>query len=888
MALPVYLPTPPPGLGYGGAWYGYSPYGNGTLPREPIPVDNGYGGAAYGHNSYGSIDNTPPRVSGAISLDGFRVEVFFSEEMKANAALTNPSNYTLTPVIGAPSDVLSVVPGTPGDRGGYTSVIITHEGTTLGGRYVVTVINVKDLAGNSINALPSPANQATFLTYGDIGSYTITAPTGNSLLVQYLTSLGGPQKMLSEAQFSPGVEDASNYDITTTYPINIGIDSLQQVPGDKSQVTAAVTSMTSAPYTVEISPATAYNYKGNQLPSAASSFLGVSVGTGTSTASSATKLLLSKNAGVFYGWAFEDTSGKVLPSSSYRLDFSFDASVASYTPPLINALLGFVSFSDGAVQIDVLISRLAGTDILEVSSGIFYAQIPVDWSTGPKVITLLRNQKADHFSLLVDGVPLLSALTAGFTGVPTINPGTRFLLSTTYAVTDFRISVVKVTSSQTIFTTAWNFLHSIAGAFTGSSLLANDRILTKRGPLVKDWGDPTPATKEDVTVRVNGTPVTVASVNPYTGTIFPAIPIPRALVGVNLIEVDYTWFPSPALPMVGLNTTGLVLNKWNLPRGHTYPPVSPLPAGSLGAMDVQRFPMGIVLPPLVRPQPIQIGHRYMGFERAYSALLNSPTTLLLNQNPHRVSVPGLESSCPTVEARFDGTTTPQLAATPWLLDGADSGAVVGDGTYRVVDASAGTYATGTAAVYFREEDLACEGTVRLGARLRVDSYTADGVFTGVGFGFHDNFRLYMAGLLAVNGLRHVGLLRDASAPDQITSWEPGPSAQVTITAYNTMTMPANVLPSFVTVGSKFQILNGPQAGIYTVAGCGLDIYLGVASITLDPEALFPANPALEGNNTATVLFDMAWDVAPTTFQLIATTDLMDRTLRLFIGGSLAS
>ena len=80
--MPVYLPGLTfGGLGYGGASYGYSPYGAGVFPRLPVPVTGGYGGAPYGLASYGSVDITPPRVTGATSLDGYRVEVFFNEDM---------------------------------------------------------------------------------------------------------------------------------------------------------------------------------------------------------------------------------------------------------------------------------------------------------------------------------------------------------------------------------------------------------------------------------------------------------------------------------------------------------------------------------------------------------------------------------------------------------------------------------------------------------------------------------------------------------------------------------------------------------------------------------------------------------------------------------------
>jgi len=829
-------------------------------------------------------------VSAAISLDGFRIEIFFSEEMRDNSAFTDPANYVLADLIGATASSVSVVPGTPGIIGGYTSAIVTHSGTTLGGTYTVTVSNVEDMAGNPLN-LPSPANQAQFIAFGDTPTYTVTAVDGDTLEFAFFDSQSNPQEMLTEAEFTPGIEDSTSYGISTTYPVPLAIGTITHpAGGDLSKSNMDVSGMTSATYDVAVSPAAAIEYDGSILPSASTAFNGVEQGTGVSTASAATKLLMTKNVGDFYGWAFEDTSGKILPSSSFRMDFEFDASVAVYSPPLFDAVLGSLSMSDGVVQVDVFIQRIGGVDAFVVSSGAFARQVPASWSTGPTTITLVRNQKADHYAILINGSPVISAPTASLTGAPTINAGSQFLLTPVYQITGMKVSSNTITSSQTVFTSTWNFLHGISGAFTGSSLLANDRLLTNRGPLVKGWGDATPATVQDVAIRVNGTPVAIRSVNPYTGTIFPEVPIPRMPAGTITVEADYTWFPGPAFEMVGLNTTGLVLNKWDRPTGHTAGAVSPSPSTATGAIDYSRFPMGVVLAPMERPKPIEIGHRYMGFEREYSALTNSPTTLLLNQSPHRVSVPGLESSCEGANVTFNGETTPQQAELPWTLDGVDDGSVQGDGTYLVVDSSSGSYSLGTATVYSRDESLDCEGSISIAARLQAVAWEPDGVFTGIGLGFHDNFRLYLAGLLVVHELRHVGLLTDATAPHLVDSWSIGPGSLATITSSTTFTVPADEFPETVEAGSRFQVLEGPQTGVYTISDCGIDEFEGTITVTLDSDTPFPADPSLYGNNTATVLFETPWDENQTTYRVLAVTgeDTDDgRQTQLFIGGSLS-
>ena len=60
-------------------------------------------------------------------------------------------------------------------------------------------------------------------------------------------------------------------------------------------------------------------------------------------------------------------------------------------------------------------------------------------------------------------------------------------------------------------------------------------IQTKYGPLCRAWGDATPATVADVTVRVNGVPVVVSAVNPYTGLITLAVPITLTAPGTDTV-----------------------------------------------------------------------------------------------------------------------------------------------------------------------------------------------------------------------------------------------------------------------------------------------------------------------------------------------------------------
>jgi hypothetical protein len=854
--LPVYLPGLTFGVGYGGASYGYSPYGSGAFPRLPVPTTGGYGGAPYGLSPYGSLDVIPPRVTGASSLDGFRIEIFFSEAMAANAALTLAANYTLGTTHGVPLTAQSVVGATPGSSGGYTSVILTHSGSTLGGQYNVAVNNVEDLAGN-----PVLVTTTGFLARGDATSVNVSLEVpddGRTVQLDFLNSLGNPQPLLTEAEFTPGVDSTASYAVTTTYPVAPTLGSATQEAA-LSSVLLDVHPMTSAQYDLMVGPALSVAYTGSTLPDDSTTFTGIELGTGTSAASVG-GLFLSKANPDLYGWRFLDTTGRVLPNTTYRADLSIDTSTATVVPAVFNSTFAVFSVSDGAVQVDITLEDIAGMKMLRVTSGGALGSAPADWGTGGAQISLVRNQKGGLYSLLFQGVPLLTFPLASATGAPTFAGGVTFTLQGGHQVSLLKVSDVDLTASSTLFTDAWNFIHNYPKTFTGSSVLTRDRIITKRGPLVRGWGDATPATKEDVEVRLDGGVVDLVGVNPYVGEIYPLLPIPLAASGTFTVAIDYIWFMTPVMEMAGLNTRGLVLNVWDQAVGHTPGAVSPTPASSTGTTKDNRFPLAISLPLGERRSPKLIGHRYIGFQKGgYSALLNEPTTLQLNKDPHAISEGGVSAAAMAERGAFNGQTSPQNSATPWILDGTDGGAVVGDGTYRVIDASSGPYGVGTAAVYKRDLDLSLTTSTNNIARLKVETYVADGVFTGVGFGLHDGGHLILIGALRVGGVQHVGILTDGASPQLEASWKIGPAAPATAISKSVVTIPFENLPQGFDNGGRFRVASGPQAGVYTVAECGAVLVDGTVTLEVTPS--LPADPSLFGNNEFEALFEVPWSVS---------------------------
>jgi len=812
-------------------------------------------------------------VTGAVSLDGYRVEVFFSEDMAENAALVDPASYVFSDVYGAPVSSNSVQLGTSSGLG-FSSVIVTHSGTTLGGQYLVEVTGPTDISGNPVG--PPPANSASFSALGDQATAVVFIPPppeddGRTVRVEFRNSTQGPQDILTEAEFSPGVESTTSYEVETSYPVVPSVNSATQSPTIKSRVDLDVHPMTSATYDLVLGPSLSMDYTGGLLPDDDPSLTGAEIGTGSS-ALGTSELVLSKGPAVLYGWSFGDDTGRMAVGTSYRLDFSFSTVGTTITPAVTNSTLGVLSASDGVIQINIGLAAQLGTEILEINSGAFSAQVPAAWNdSSVHTLSVVRNQKGNFYSVLFDGVPLSTFSIASATGAASYSAGSAFVLGTSHEVSLFKLSRMKLTSSSTLFTDAWNFIHGVEKSFTGSSVLTRDKILTKYGPLVRGWGDNTPATKKDVEVRLDGGVVPLAGVNPYVGEIYPEIPIPLAAAGTFSVEVDYIWFRTPAMEMAGLNTRGLTLNTWDRSSGHTSPPEpGPTPASATGTVKTNRFSLGVALAPYARKSPEQIGHKYIGYQKDYSALLNAESTLKLNQNPHAISVGDITVEAMTESGVFDGTTEPTSAPTPWELDGEDGGSTVGDGTYKVVDSSTGPYGIGKAAIYHRELDLSLETFANITSRFLVESYTLDGVFTGVGFGIHDGANLIMVGALVVDGVKHVGVLLDGSNPHLEESWQVGPASDAEAESSTKILIPFGEAPTGLYPGQKFRVPSGPQKGVYTIDECGLDTVSDNNGNTLVEVTFSPALPysidLYEGKDFS-VIFEVPWDSKLASFRL---------------------
>ena len=425
----------------------------------------------------------------------------------------------------------------------------------------------------------------------------------------------------------------------------------------------------------------------------------------------------------------------------------------------------------------------------------------------------------------------------------------------------------------------------VSSQFYGDGVLTFNSLLTALGPLVKGWGDATPASIADVVVRRDGVPLTVSGINPYTGEITLASPVVSFAPGAHTMTVSYQWFSVPVTGMAGLNTKGLTLNKWSLRGGRNT--TSPTYTGYGGGLASTRFPMGVTLGRFARrAHVLQIAHRFIGFEKGYTAGLNSPTTMLLNQSPGRVSVPYATADVTPQNFRYEGDVFP---ADPWVSVGGVQG-FINDGFYTLVD-----NVPTEVAYWKRDFPLPTSTNVAMAARIQVTGYEPDGVFTGVGFGFHNNQRLFFVGALTVpnpltgTSLRHVGVLLRPGKLSELTSWTVGPNAFGQVVApetgatFGTVSAPTASLPTMLSAGDKFQVLEGTQTGVYTIT----DLYQSKTGNTfLVVSPVFPADPELYGNRDVTMYFDTGWDDGLCTWRLYANT--RSQAVSLVFGGKSGS
>ncbi len=273
----------------------------------------------------------------------------------------------------------------------------------------------------------------------------------------------------------------------------------------------------------------------------------------------------------------------------------------------------------------------------------------------------------------------------------------------------------------------------------------------------------------DVTVLVNGSPVTPEAVIGLLGQVVLATP-----PGPNdTVKVNYSWIREPTVEFRRLNSKEFLLNNWTHDTGtrgyerHHYRyrtvttrPGSYVPENILAKQDA----------PLLREVS------YRGYERAYSALLNDPALLLLNVPSHRIAYPPLQRSISETSVLYAANTLPENdLVSPWTRKGSGPASVM-SGVLTIEDNTSGPFPGGQPLFWSRPVDLTFDHVFAATWRMKISTISAkEGCFTGVAMGWSNDKKAIVLGYLEEGGVRKIGLLKKDGGldPSILSSWAGG-------------------------------------------------------------------------------------------------------------------
>ena len=847
-----------------GAPYGLGSYGSAETPTENIPITGGFGGSEYGFNPYGNISPGNGGVLQVYSLDGFTIRVVFDGQAIDNDALTTTSNYTISPVLGADCTVEGVTPG-PVVDGGVEYVDLEHSGTTWGGLYLATIGNLHTSEGDPITATVS------VLTLGEAPSYTVTPHVdGRGVRLTFSRPL---LPVVDEVDSATGSTSTGSYAIRPdNYPVTPTVDSVSRV--SDLLIDLLTTGQTSTTYNAVVAPSLFVDYdpaEDEDLPDL--------LGTGTATRTANTLNLTRAAGSSDFGAVFYDATGDFLDGSTFATFVKIQPGTTSPTPTSGSAASFWVV--DDTYQIRVSL-EYGLTPFLRVDGGGYTADLDFDWTGAVSFeLGVLRNQKAGIYSFLVDGYPLASAAlgTVDDPAAFLIAPGVAFVLDGgSWSSSNWRVHYTTATVTSTVYSAAWNFYHEVLTPFTGSGAFALSTLQTQHGPLVRPWGDGRPARVEDVHVYLDGNEVEVSEVNPYIGRITLTTPIPRMPPGTLEVTTDYTWQCSPTFPLVA-GVEGSIAGG----QSGVYDFIHIDDEVFEGSSEQPRFPLFVVSgDDGTLPQPVQTAHRFLAWERAYSALAGDPLTLNAGQLDFSVSVPEIQAPQASQNGRFDGT----LGSTPvdqgWTLTGSDSGLFVSP-LYGVGDALADAYSATSPpfALYSRMVDAGVDGAFYAAIKFQAPSSgERDGVFTGAAWGYHNGVRALVVGLIVEDGHLILAYLVDPSNPGALESWSPVGSRTATATSPTTLVLSGEGTPTGLRVGDTILILDGDQAGTYTLTGATSRVCCGVTEAILEIHPPLPYRVDTQQGATPTVVIPQRNATDPVIVQIAGRSNLSGATVAL--------
>ncbi len=269
----------------------------------------------------------------------------------------------------------------------------------------------------------------------------------------------------------------------------------------------------------------------------------------------------------------------------------------------------------------------------------------------------------------------------------------------------------------------------------------------------------------DVSVMVNGIAVIPEAVAGLLGQIvLPSTPVHGADV-----QVGYSWIHNPTIDFRRLNSKEFRLNNWNrdLNRshdGHTYRynntlirPSTYVPEDDQAILD----------------QPLQRSLKYRAYERAYTAVLNDPSLLLLNSPSHRIAFPPLQKMISQTFVSYAPTALPENDANPWARFGTGTSALIAD-QLVVGDTFGDVFPTEQPIFWSRTIDLTFPHVFAATWQMEVNATpVTEGVFTGIAAGYSDSERAYVVGCVREAGIAKIGFLINGSDPSVIASWGGG-------------------------------------------------------------------------------------------------------------------
>ncbi len=490
---------------------------------------------------------------------------------------------------------------------------------------------------------------------------------------------------------------------------------------------------------------------------------------------------------------------------------------------------------------------LTGTAVVSEAGGSL-TDPAQDWSLAVpgEVLTMAEGPNAGDYRLAyllgLEGGPVGRAVTSPVTAVRpwksvlTLRAPAPYTAAVEYRVdVDFRGSLTPI-----------EFFQDVSDQFYGGGPYSTLRVAGI--PLVNASGGE--ATAADVTVTYDAAPVGVTDVNALDGTITLSAPIAGFAPGDHAVEVEGLRMPGAIFPL-RLNRPGYSLNRTNHRSGLVTPtPFGPYP----GALSPARGRYGAVLGPQTGPfrarggEATRIGYRYSALALSGTSALNSPNTLRLNRGPRAYL---RQEALAETGSFFPGAGAPD--AQGWVALG---GGVVywPGGEFSWVDAS------GEVALWTRGIAGPPGSSGRVAARVRIESFEPVGVFTGVGVGLSLGTRLFWAGALFINGIGHWGILTRPGLPSEAGSWLVAPRTAATVyaetpTSTKLLRAASGDVPRDLALGRRFQILGGPQEGVYEVG----DFFTSGSTTFIQPDPVLPEDPRVPGALEVALLWETALD-----------------------------